>query len=219
VDEATRSHVFTQDDGAPLMAPDDVSAIATLATRVIGHGSYKAPETGHHCVVSQPRDGAPRLAVCTSRPLTGFERRLVEETASCAKPPEQALAAPSVGAEAPAPPTRIGVRRLQVDLNAFDRIRKGAGQLTAEHVIAHVAREIRSALRGGDSCDQTGDDQFTITLQAAHDAELDAIIARLRTSISNVPLPRRVTGLEPSFAAIDSAPADLYGASHLKAAS
>jgi HD-GYP domain-containing protein (c-di-GMP phosphodiesterase class II) len=219
VDEVMRSHVFTQDDGAPLMAPDDIRAITALATRVIGHGSHKAPETGHHCVVSQPRDGAPRLAVCTLRPLTGFERRLVEETASCAKPPEQALAAPSAEAQAPASPPRIGVRRLQVDLNAFDRIRTGAGQLTAEHVIAHVAREIRGALRGGDSCDQTGDDQFTITLQAAHDRELDAIIARLRTSISSVPLPRRVAALEPSFAAIDSAPADLHGASQLKAAS
>jgi HD-GYP domain-containing protein (c-di-GMP phosphodiesterase class II) len=218
-DETRGSHLFTQDDGAAPMLPDDVSRVTALATRVIRQGSYEAPETGRHYTLSQFRDGAPRLAVCTSRPLTAFERRLVEEAAAWASPTVQAGAGHEAERAAAAPVPAIGVRRLQVELNAFDNVRKAAGQLTAEQVIAQVANEIRSALRGGDSCEQTGDDQFTITLQATHDGELDAIIARLRTSIWNVPLPRRVARLEPSFAPIDSAPPDLRPTSQLRAAS
>lgn len=198
-DETSGSHVFTQDEGSAPIDTAEGTSICALATRVIRRPSFEAPGTGHYYTLSTGRGGSPRLAVCSTSSLTAFERELVEEAATLAAPRGHATARAEAENEAVAQVPTIGACRLRIELNAFDAVRTAAGQLTAEQIIAHVATEIRAALRDGDSCQQMGDDRFIVTIHATDDRDLEPIITRIRASIWNVPLPSRVAPLNPSI--------------------
>ncbi|HET7572686.1 MAG TPA: HD domain-containing phosphohydrolase [Gaiellaceae bacterium] len=92
---------------------------------------------------------------------------------------------------------------LHVRLDAFERLRRGAGQLVSEQVVAEAERRLRATLRSSDAVMRIGDDEFAISTIAAVD-ELDAIRGRLERALAEIPVPHR---LEPIAPAILAAPA------------
>jgi hypothetical protein len=83
-----------------------------------------------------------------------------------------------------------------VELRAFDRLRRGAGQLVAERVVDEVERRIRSALRTNDAVLRVGDDALAISMIIGS-TDLEALAQRLRDVVATVPVPQRLERLQP----------------------
>jgi predicted signal transduction protein with EAL and GGDEF domain len=83
-----------------------------------------------------------------------------------------------------------------VELQAFERLRRGAGQLVAERVVADTERRLRSVLRVNDAVLRLSDDVFAISM-VIEGADLDALERRLTDAILTVPMPQRLEQLAP----------------------
>ena len=83
-----------------------------------------------------------------------------------------------------------------VELQAFERLRQGAGQLVAERVVDDVERRIRSALRSNDAVVRFGDDVLAVSMITGG-AGLETIEQRLREVVTAVPVPQRLEQLQP----------------------
>lgn len=95
-------------------------------------------------------------------------------------------------------PRRLGGDRALalVELRAFERLRRGAGQLVAERVVADTERRLRSVLRPNDAVVRLDDDVFAISMVIGG-AGLDALERRLSSAVSAVPVPQRLERLNP----------------------
>ncbi len=78
-----------------------------------------------------------------------------------------------------------------VELQAFERLRRGAGQLVAERVIDDAERAIRSALRTNDAVVRIGDDALAVSMIIG-DTGLEPLERRLRDVVATVPVPQRL---------------------------
>jgi GGDEF domain-containing protein len=98
----------------------------------------------------------------------------------------------------PAPTRRVeGERALAlIELRAFDRLRRGAGQLVAERVIDEAERRIRSALRTNDAVVRVGDDVLAVSMIIGGTG-LETLQQRLRDAVATVPVPQRLEALQP----------------------
>ena len=83
-----------------------------------------------------------------------------------------------------------------VELRAFERLRRGAGQLVAERVVADIERRLRSVLRVNDAVLRLSDDVFAVSM-VIDGADLDALERRLTDAVSAVPVPQRLEQLAP----------------------
>jgi hypothetical protein len=83
-----------------------------------------------------------------------------------------------------------------VELQAFDRLRRGAGQLVAERVIAETERRLRSVLRANDAVVRLGDDVFAVSMVIGNNG-VEALESRIREAVSTVPVPQRLEELRP----------------------
>jgi HD domain len=83
-----------------------------------------------------------------------------------------------------------------VELCAFERLRRGAGQLVAERVVADTERRLRSVLRPSDAVLRLGDDVFAVSMVIG-DADLETLERRLIRAVSEVPVPQRLERLSP----------------------
>ena len=83
-----------------------------------------------------------------------------------------------------------------VELRAFERLRRGAGQLVAERVVADTERRLRSVLRVNDAVLRLSDDVFAVSM-VIDGADLDALERRLTDAVSAVPVPQRLEQLAP----------------------
>ncbi len=84
----------------------------------------------------------------------------------------------------------------KIELDAFERLRRGAGQLVAERIIEETERRLRSVLRPNDAVIRLGDDVFAVSLVLAGDS-LELVEQRLRETVANVRLPQRLAALQP----------------------
>jgi HD-GYP domain-containing protein (c-di-GMP phosphodiesterase class II)/GGDEF domain-containing protein len=118
-------------------------------------------------------------------------RWLVEELAKLDFDPDQRLGAAVQRGD--------GGRRavVYVDLEAFDRVRTGAGQLVAERIVADAERALRSVLRQNDAVVRLGDDRFGISTVVRDESDLDVIRRRLSDVLAGVAVPRRLDPLAP----------------------
>jgi GGDEF domain-containing protein len=85
---------------------------------------------------------------------------------------------------------------IHVALGAFERLRRGAGQLVSVQVVAEAERRLRAALRRSDAVVRLGDDEFAITT-IAPDGDLEAICERLRQTLAEIPVPHRLDRIRP----------------------
>jgi GGDEF domain-containing protein len=83
-----------------------------------------------------------------------------------------------------------------VELRAFERIRRGAGQLVAECVVADSERRLRSVLRMNDAVVRLGDDIFAVSMVIGS-TDLETLEERLRGAVAAVPVPQRLERLQP----------------------
>jgi HD-GYP domain-containing protein (c-di-GMP phosphodiesterase class II)/GGDEF domain-containing protein len=90
---------------------------------------------------------------------------------------------------------------LRVQLNAFDRIRCGAGQLVAERVIADAEQQLRTLLRTEDALIRNGDDQFLISALVVDEGALTRLERRIHDAVAKVSLPVRLDPLSPRILA------------------
>jgi GGDEF domain-containing protein len=149
---------------------------------------------------SSPRDGR-HVVLGLARRARVYEVNLAEWLADTM----QAAAAPE---PAPVAQRRVdGTRAVaRIDLRAFDRLRRGAGQLVAERVVEETGRRLREALRASDAVIRLGDDVFAVSLVLEEDA-LEVVERRLRATIVDVPVPQRLDPLDPEVVIATSAEA------------
>lgn len=83
-----------------------------------------------------------------------------------------------------------------VRLDAFERLRRGAGQLVSEQVVAEAERRLRGAVRRSDAVVRVGDDEFAIST-IADDGEIEAIRGRLERTLAEISVPHRLEPIAP----------------------
>jgi GGDEF domain-containing protein len=88
-----------------------------------------------------------------------------------------------------------------VALECFDRVRRGAGQLVAERIVAEVERGLRSTLRQNDALIRLDDDTFGISALVTDVDALDQLEGRVARAIGAVKLPARLEPLAPRIVA------------------
>ena len=83
-----------------------------------------------------------------------------------------------------------------VELRAFEQLRRGAGQLVAERIVADTGRRLRSVLRPSDAVLRLGDDVFAVSM-VIDGVDLETLERRLTDAVSAVPVPQRLERLSP----------------------
>lgn len=178
----------------------DVADICKRALRVGFASNSGVLDSGAHFAITPVSGDALRLALCSPQRLSRFELAMLSDIAARAVPP-----APAAGDE-PATLTVIeGDQRVSsntrlvgtviVDLDVFENVRVAAGQLTAERVVADATAQLRSLLRAGDLVEQLGEDRLGALVVVSDPSQLDVVCERMRTTLSEVPVPRRATNI------------------------
>ena len=160
--------------------------------------------TGTHLVLAPANGEHPRLAYGLERPPTPLERdflRLVEERLRRdSSPPRPAPLELVHGTNRRAPPLEAHAVVL-VELDAFENVRRAAGQLSAERVADEAEYRLRTLLRETDAITRLDDDRFGLAVAVPGHAGLEAFSRRIHTIVRAVPLPSRAAPLEPRVTA------------------
>ncbi|TMB86795.1 MAG: diguanylate cyclase [Chloroflexi bacterium] len=158
-------------------------------------------DSGAHFAITPTAGDAPRLAFRSPRRLSRFELGLLAEVAE--------YSAPSVvGAIQEPPPltliegdqrsdaaiTKVGT--VIIELGVFENVRVAAGQLTAERVVADATGRLRMLLRAGDVIEQLGEDRLGALIAVSDEKQLEAVCARIRATLDEVPVPRRASNID-----------------------
>jgi GGDEF domain-containing protein len=81
---------------------------------------------------------------------------------------------------------------ITVELDLFESIRSGAGQLVADRAIREAEERMRALLRDDDAVERVGDDRFRVSLNVPDETSLDVVISRIAATVEQVKLPRRI---------------------------
>ena len=103
--------------------------------------------------------------------------------------------------------TKVGT--VIIDLQVFENVRVAAGQLTAERVVADAIGRLRILLRAGDIVEQLDEDRLGALIAVSDETQLEAVCARMRTTLGEVPVPRRASNIDPRI--VYSVNAELSG--------
>jgi GGDEF domain-containing protein len=90
--------------------------------------------------------------------------------------------------------TKLGT--VIIDLGVFENVRVAAGQLTAERVVADATGRLRMLLRAGDVIEQLGEDRLGALIAVSDEKQLEAVCARMRATLNEVPVPRRASNID-----------------------
>lgn len=134
------------------------------------------------------------------RPPRRYELELLEwAAATLAAATRQPGAVREVIADRRSPDeTRITVL---VELDCFDRVRRGAGQLVAERVVSEVEHVLRQRLRKNDAIVRFSEDTFGISAIATDPDGAEQLEAGILDAIGTVKLPARLEPLRPRVVA------------------
>jgi diguanylate cyclase (GGDEF)-like protein len=77
---------------------------------------------------------------------------------------------------------------LLVDLDLLKTVNDNLGHQAGDHVLAEVARRLRSALRSYDICARWGGDEFAVLVSECDAAALAGIADKIRTAIGGTPI-------------------------------
>jgi hypothetical protein len=150
---------------------------------------------GRRLVLSAAGGASRRLALALDRrPSSAVEELCERICASAAAEPSPPSLRLVGGRDADKLPL---LAVLVVELRAFESVRKAAGQLVANHVVAEAERRLRSMLRESDRIEQLGDDRFSISLRVKDAEDLAAIERRVVDELSAIGVPRRTPSLAP----------------------
>jgi HD-GYP domain-containing protein (c-di-GMP phosphodiesterase class II)/GGDEF domain-containing protein len=193
---------------------DDVQDICRRALRVGFNPESGVLDSGSHFAITPVSADSPRLAFCSPSRLSAFELGLLSEIASRAVPViEDAVVEPASltllagDQRSDTPATKLGT--VLIDLDVFENVRVAAGQLTAERVVADALARLRTLIRAGDLVEQLGEDQIGALIAVSDETQLEAVCNRMRTTLGEVPVPRRASNITPRI--IHSVNAELSG--------
>jgi HD-GYP domain-containing protein (c-di-GMP phosphodiesterase class II)/GGDEF domain-containing protein len=193
---------------------DDVQDICRRALRVGFNPESGVLDSGSHFAITPVSADSPRLAFCSPSRLSAFELGLLSDIASRAVPViEDAVVEPASltllagDQRSDTPATKLGT--VLIDLDVFENVRVAAGQLTAERVVADALARLRTLIRAGDLVEQLGEDQIGALIAVSDETQLEAVCTRMRTTLSEVPVPRRASNISPRI--IHSVNAELSG--------
>jgi GGDEF domain-containing protein len=141
------------------------------------------------------REPDARVAVLLRQKPSEFELSLIRRTARLARPSAEVRRLRSAPAAAPAHASVVIVVRL----DAFERIRRAAGQLTATRCVRDARLAVQSLLRASDAVELHGDDQLVIRLGDASEADAEPICSRVAEVLGRVAVPQRVDPIAASF--------------------
>jgi len=163
--------------------------------------------------LSKPGRGMVRLAVVVSdhlsplyRPIT---RHLIERALQSPPAPQ-----PERGGEGSMERRRRsgggGLRVvLEIEFEVFESVRRSAGQLIAERVLADIEERLRSVVRPGDAVVRLGEGRFAISLAVPDEAAATSLRERIRHELGGVRVPCRVRRIEPRISIAVGELADL----------
>ena len=139
-----------------------------------------------------------RLALVLERRPSTLERHLLEVFVAHLTPPANEPAAePAAAPRRTDLPARRAV--LLIDLDAFDRIRLLAGQLSAERVVNEAERRLRELLRSADSVTRIGDDKFGVAALVPDELSLDAVRKRIAACVVGIRVPQGAPEIAPQI--------------------
>jgi GGDEF domain-containing protein len=172
-------------------------------------------DSGAHFAITPAVTGdTPRLAFCSPNRLSRFELDLLAEIAERAVPSvieaTRELAPLTLiegDQRSEAAVTKLGT--MVIDLQVFENVRVAAGQLTAERVVADAIGRLRMLLRAGDVIEQLGEDRLGALIAVSDETQLEAVCARMRATLGDVPVPRRASNIDPQI--VYSVNAELSG--------
>jgi hypothetical protein len=175
--------------------PDDVlgAELAQHASMRSELGAARLSDGRHLIVAAKSSDFA--LAVLLDHAPHASESAVIRAVGSGATMPAHPGAA-AVSRVEPIPHPDLIV---SVDLEAFERIRQAAGQLSATRVVRDARHIVQSTLRSVDTVSVIGDDQLVITLSDVGHDDLDLVCARIAEALRRVDLPQRVAPIVPVF--------------------
>jgi HD-GYP domain-containing protein (c-di-GMP phosphodiesterase class II)/GGDEF domain-containing protein len=195
----------------------DAGDVADMCRRALRTGFTAESgvlDSGAHFTITPVAGDTPRLAFCSPRRLSRFELGLLAEVAARAVPPlsdaagePAALTLVEGDQRSDAAVTKLGT--VIVDLGVFENVRVAAGQLTAERVVADAIGRLRMLLRAGDLIEQLGEDRLGALIAVADESQLEAVCNRMRTTLAEVPVPRRASNIDATI--VYSVNAELSG--------
>jgi hypothetical protein len=178
----------------------DLEEVRLRAARVGAAGRAATLESGLHYTITPAQGQDSRLVVWTARALSDFEKELVDEAATT-------MGVNGVRAGVLVVPggdrrdlaRSEGTRVLIVELGTFEDVRSVAGQLSADRVVRDAAAALVRVVREDDRSEQIGEDTFRLTVAASGDAEIEAVIERVRRALAEVPVPSRAAPVTPTI--------------------
>ena len=193
----------------------DVVDICRRALRTGFTAESGVLDSGAHFAITPAVAGdTPRLAFRSPNRLSRFELGLLAEIAERAVPSvieatrETAPLTLIEGDQrSDAAVTKVGT--VIIDLQVFENVRIAAGQLTAERVVADAIGRLRLLLRAGDIVEQLDEDRLGALIAVSDETQLEAVCARMRTTLGEVPVPRRASNIDPRI--VYSVNAELSG--------
>lgn len=181
-------------------SPERISEIRHWALRRSGLTEERLT-SGEWLILSEPGPGFVRLGVVLPRRPSPLDREITREliqralvSPPCAEPQRQVEARGERRRELPVSGLPMVI---ELELDIFESIRRSAGQLVAERVIADVEECLRKVLRPDDVVVRLGDDRFAVAFHAVDENAAARIRDRIQYELGCVRLPRRVQRLKP----------------------
>jgi HD-GYP domain-containing protein (c-di-GMP phosphodiesterase class II) len=188
------------------LAPGDVDAgdVVDICRRALRTGFTAETgvlDSGAHFAITPEAADTPRLAFRSPRRLSRFELGLLAEIAERSAPSviesiQEPVALTLIEGDQRSDAVVTKVGTVIIDLGVFENVRMAAGQLTAERVVADAMGRLRILLRAGDMIEQLGEDRLGALIAVSDAKQLEAVCARMRTTLNEVPVPRRASNID-----------------------
>jgi GGDEF domain-containing protein len=157
--------------------------------------------SGGRLVLSAADGESPRLAIVLDRDPPPALVELCERLCASAARVHSAPALRLVPVSNVDGPQRVVA--LSIELGAFDAVRRAAGHLVANRMVAEAESRLRSLLRESDQIERLDDDRFRIVVHMRNAQDVDGIMARVNAELSSLELPRRTAPLSPRIELVE----------------